>query len=801
MLNLKLLAFITMAIVIVAGILAGLGIHGDNPEEEEFVAEDASEIAASFSANYSGFFGEDFYLANGYVPAVAKAYYPNGATSGYGSDSNYVTFKVMKDKDAAKEEFSTNATDYAAQFNKVVMGSKVIGTHERGGLDDAIGYYNNFNMGTPSSYLYYSGYHGNAFFESYIYLKGQSVNQDEVAKLAEAIADAILNPKPVTEAKIYVEPAPDYKGVAQIAESLEAFCLTFGDYVNDYSVPADATGPLARIADPDGKYYVEVTKAADPSEIYKSNVDAVKNKVGTTVMSTEVLPITAKGDFTDGTGNYYNSAKVSMIDYIGYKGHYYVHAHLRAVHVTDETAANMVEALSSEIAAWIQPMLEAYGNVNEDFAIDQNDVDLLRIIITNGVTADYMYADANFDGVVNSDDVAYLQKIIGATPANPVEVKHLNRFTKGDYYTVSKLPVDSVLMTGSSNMFLMAKYAGLNSEIKGIAYNGKIDASLFPEYQWLFEDASTTFDPNTNLKYRVGGSAGYFSIELSTKHIVDDKVKAIITADNAAQYLAGSSSSYANCFDEAGVKDNGLSVIRFKAASTDMDEYLSDLALLAFATGKEIDLEGMKAWCDVFFADIEGKLSNVDDKVRVAVTSAVSYSVGSDNTVSTYNYISSGTSDYTKVAVAAGGEFALADHDFKGSSSSAKMTDLGLWLKDYDVEKIVHIKTAATSGKVFSWYGGTALTDGKETLKIGPLALSSTEAYYNNEIYVVCGDMPVPLRIAYVAHVLYPELFTENWADSYNKSYSTKFLGMTESQIENGVFFVTMDDLGLKGGA
>ena len=61
--------------------------------------------------------------------------------------------------------------------------------------------------------------------------------------------------------------------------------------------------------------------------------------------------------------------------------------------------------------------------------------------------------------------------------------------------------------------------------------------------------------------------------------------------------------------------------------------------------------------------------------------------------------------------------------------------------------------------------------------------------------------MPVPLRIAYVAHVLYPELFTENWADSYNKSYSTKFLGMTESQIENGVFFVTMDDLGLKGGA
>ncbi|MBP5203269.1 MAG: hypothetical protein J6Z16_01310, partial [Candidatus Methanomethylophilaceae archaeon] len=624
----KLLAFITMAIVIVAGILAGLGIHG-NPEEEEFVAEDASEIAASFSANYSGFFGEDFYLANGYVPAVAKAYYPNGATSGYGSDSNYVTFKVMKDKDAAKEEFSTNATDYAAQFNKVVMGSKVIGTHERGGLDDAIGYYNNFNMGTPSAYLYYSGYHGNAFFESYIYLKGQSVNQDEVAKLAEAIADAILNPKPVTEAKIYVEPAPDYKGVAQIAESLDFFCKTFGNYASEYAVPADSTGPTARIATPDGKYYVDVTKAADPAEIYNANVDAVKNKVGTTVMGAQVLPISNKGEFTDGTGNYYDTGSVSILDYIGYKGHYYVHAHLRTVAASEELVSDMADMLSSDIAAWIQPMLEAYGNVNEDFAIDQNDIDLLKIIIENDMTADYMYADANFDGVVDSDDISYLQKIVNATPATPVEVKHLNRFTKGDYFTVSKLPVDSVLMTGSSNMFLMAKYAGLNSEIKGIAYNGKIDASLFPEYQWLFEDSATAFDPNTNLKYRVGGSAGYFNIELSTKHIVNDGVKAIITADNAAQYLSGSSSSYANCFDEAGVKDNGLAVLRFKAASTDMDEYLSDLALLAFATGKQIDIAGMKIWCDGFFSDIEGKLADVDDKVRVAVTSAVSYSVGS----------------------------------------------------------------------------------------------------------------------------------------------------------------------------
>ena len=681
------------------------------------------------------------------------------------------------------------------------MGSTVMGTYEKSGLADAIGYYNNFNMGTPSSYLYYSGYYGNAFFESYIYLKGQSINNDEVAKLAKALYDAITNPVPVSMAKVYVEPAPEYDGAALVAASLESFCKTFGDYVEDYSLAPDNNSSSARIVESDGRYYVDVVKAADPSEIYKANEAAVKNKVGTTVMGATVMPIDSKDGLDAGTGNFYNAGSVSIIDYIGYLDHYYVHAHLRPVSADADLAASMVDELGALLSSFSVPMLEAFGNVNEDFDIDESDALLLQAALADGTADQYMYADANFDGVVDSNDVSYIREIAGATVSSPVQVKHLNRYTKGDYYNVSLLPVDSLLMSGSANMFLMCKYVGIEGEIKGIAYNGKIDSFLFPEYQYLFSDSNVTFDPKTPLVYRVGGSAGYFNIELSTNHIVKDGVKAIFTSDNAAQYLAGSSSTYTNCFDEEGAKASGLSVLRFKAASTDMNEYASDLALMAFATGKQMDIQAFVDWCNGFLTDLNGKIATIDDKVRVAVTSAVSYSVGSDGTVSTYNYVSSGTSDYTKVAVAAGGEFALADFDFGTSSSSPKMTDLGLWLKPYDVEKIVHIKTAATTGKVFSWYGGTAATDGKDTLQTGPLAFSNTEAYYNDDVYVVCGDMPVLLRIAYVAHVLYPELFSAEWAESYNVSHSVQFLGMTESQIENGVFFVTMDDLGLHGNA
>lgn len=454
----------------------------------------------------------------------------------------------------------------------------------------------------------------------------------------------------------------------------------------------------------------------------------------------------------------------------------------------DETELNLQ---SSDVKA----CLEVYGNVNEDSVIDAKDKEILTQAIADGKTADYRYADANFDGTVNDADVAYIQSIIDATYASPVEVKHLCRYTKGDYYNVSKVPIDSIVMTGAANMFAMVKYLGLggpsdSNPIKGIAYSGKIDATLYPEYQSFF-----------NTTYRVGNSAGYFNIEKVTNMVTNKDVKAIFTADNASSYLSGSSTSYPDCYDEKGAKDAGLFVFRFAHASTNMSVYLSDLSQMVFVLGLTTDaIPALEAWCSSFFTDmnniLESHIGKDTKQVRVAVTSSVSYTKADDGTVTTYNYISSGTSDYTGIALAAGGYFPLKDYDFKGSSSSAKYTDLGEWLADYKIDKIVHIKT----GSGFSWYGGTALTTGKETLKVGPYALQKTSAYYENEIYVITGDAPIPIRMAYMAHVLYPELFSEQWALNYNISHC-KLIGLNADVVKKGTYWVTMEDLGLQGGS
>ncbi|MBP5203073.1 MAG: hypothetical protein J6Z16_00270, partial [Candidatus Methanomethylophilaceae archaeon] len=201
----KILMFIVVAIAAV-GLILGLGIRGggDDPEPDDFTASDASEIAASLSHVYSGFFGDDLYLADGETKAEATDFYPNGSSRG--STENYVTFKVLKDKAAAKSQFSTIRMSYASQIGKTVMGSEIKGTYAKAAMDDAIGYYNNL---ASSSYLYYAGYYGNVLFESYFLLQGKAVSEDEISKLANAIYEAIINPMDVSQAKRYAEPIPE----------------------------------------------------------------------------------------------------------------------------------------------------------------------------------------------------------------------------------------------------------------------------------------------------------------------------------------------------------------------------------------------------------------------------------------------------------------------------------------------------------------------------------------------------------------------------------------------------------------
>ncbi len=274
----KWLAIITAVIVAVIGLIAGLGLfHGDDPvEPDAFEASDASQIAASFSAYYSGFFGDDFYLDEGYSKDSAKAFYPNGSSAGYGSGSNYIQFYVTDDKNAAKERFDANKKIYSDQIGTTVMGSAVKGVYDKSMLNDAIGYYNNFTMSKASSYAYYTGYYENAFFEGYIYLPGKTIAGTEFGSLAYEIYKAIRNPVSVDRAKTYVEPGPVADLTVYDVDS--NLLLVYGNANNDSKIDANDLAIIRSYADGKSTWVPSLAPYAD------ANADGVIDQKDTAIV-------------------------------------------------------------------------------------------------------------------------------------------------------------------------------------------------------------------------------------------------------------------------------------------------------------------------------------------------------------------------------------------------------------------------------------------------------------------------------------------------------------------------------------
>ena len=93
----KIIAIIAVIAVVACGGAAVAIMMSNNSSETTY--DDASQIAASFSKNYTGYFGENFYLGDGATKEKAKAYYPNGNTSQYGSNENSITFQVSGEVD------------------------------------------------------------------------------------------------------------------------------------------------------------------------------------------------------------------------------------------------------------------------------------------------------------------------------------------------------------------------------------------------------------------------------------------------------------------------------------------------------------------------------------------------------------------------------------------------------------------------------------------------------------------------------------------------------------------------------
>ncbi|MDR0508750.1 MAG: dockerin type I repeat-containing protein [Candidatus Methanoplasma sp.] len=414
----------------------------------------------------------------------------------------------------------------------------------------------------------------------------------------------------------------------------------------------------------------------------------------------------------------------------------------------------------------IDAQLEVFGNANGDNTIDQADLDLIQDIIKGEKSFEnYPLADADCNGVVNQLDYNLTNSIINASSNNRVRINILNHYDGGTLVETVMYPVTSAVATGAANTILIFKYLGIVNEIKGLSWAGAPDAFLFSEYQHLVTESK-----------RLETSATRMSVEKVSELVTSDKVSAIVTADNRT-YVTNAGT----------FKQMGVDTIRVTPAAVDSSDYMSTVLMIAFlfdtdGKGYMQKCSELISWYEGFFTDLNSKLDGVKKKAS-AVTS-------SSNTA-----VSSNTSDYTDVLVAAGAVFPITGIDWAGSASKSYDYKEDTWLNVFKIDYLIPIRTSVEGA--FSWYEGTAITKGSSTLKNYMSFFQTLECYQKGNVYVVCGDMPVVLRIAYIAQILYPNIFGQDFAYNYNLEFVQKFFGWDESMVKNKPFYVSMSDVGL----
>lgn len=375
--------------------------------------------------------------------------------------------------------------------------------------------------------------------------------------------------------------------------------------------------------------------------------------------------------------------------------------------------------------------LKVYGNADGNYTIDSKDKTIIQDIMDGKLSLkDHPFADANYDGKITKDDLKLVDKIIKKENCT---IYNVNTCNTGDYVVDTKWPVKSALSTGSSNMLLLLTMGGADDKIHGISYSAKSppDSTLFP-----------TFSKMKSL----GSSTTKMPIDAATDTIKNYKVTTLI------------SDKTASTIDKKTVEPQyeamGVDVVRVAPAVVDSDEFCSQLLLIGFLFDTQTKSLEIAEWQTKMMKDISGKLEGVK-KVKVVTSNGP-------------NWISAKNSDYKDVVVAAGGEYAIPDDAvLEGKYTSGAYFNQGdTWLYNYDFDYLISIRT-------LDWYSGTV--DVAEKYNQSMANFVKTKAYENGKAFVMVGDGPIPTRVAYAASILYPDIFTKEWADNMNQEFFDRY--------------------------
>ncbi len=392
----------------------------------------------------------------------------------------------------------------------------------------------------------------------------------------------------------------------------------------------------------------------------------------------------------------------------------------------------------------IDSVLPVYGNANGDYQIDEEDLKIVEAVVKGEKTLEeYPLADAFKDGVMDQKDIDQVKAILDKTATS---VWHINQFGDEQMVAETKWPVKAAMATATPNVAVYIAMLDIGDKFKAISYStsSKPDTILIPEFEGM-EPISI----KTDIQY-----------DIASKYVTDYGCTAILTSTN---------NSYMTNY--ADMEAHGIDIIRIDATGTSTQAFLSSVLLTGFLFDANDKVKDICEFSERVMKDVEDKVSDVTDRPIAAASNLT-------------NRIASISSDYTDLLRVAGAQV-LDDSRL----ASAIKLDSADWIYDVRIDKVVNIRTGGGLGG--SWYSGDFTHDG---IKKVFDAESKLKAYENDQCYIIDGELPIPLRLAYAAEVLFPDLFEEGYADKLHQEFCDKFYPDAKIDISKLTFIYNVVD-------
>ena len=413
----------------------------------------------------------------------------------------------------------------------------------------------------------------------------------------------------------------------------------------------------------------------------------------------------------------------------------------------------------------IETQLQIRGNADANYTIDSRDMDIVNDVIAGKKTLkDYPLADVNGDNKVDETDKKLLQDLIDRKTGTTVYV--LCQDVDGEMTTQEvKYPLRNAV-TYATNIQLPALYAGGAPYIAGYFSRSYTTA------------AEKGLDSAVDLK---GG----------TRSITDESWANFTNLDASLRATGGVG---ALLVDYSGVKeltDQRMSDLEARGipaliySSADAEEEITTVLTLGFLFGgdcEKLTVDYAVASWDVLDY-IDKTLANKSPKTSYISFNMYVYICQND---STYNYIgqSAGGIPYYKV----NSEFA---DKYKGTGS-VKMSGPESLSNYTDVGALINIRSidwGMTEDEIKDMIVKTWEYDSK--------GVKSQECFkgFEDRLFYVDNLLPGAVKVAYTAHGLYGDLFTEKWAEGVLSDFIKMNLGPLEGQTVHAILpFLDYDD-------